>query len=115
MASGRDKQRVTRPVKRTQNQTAPEQNSDEEIWSSMLDGRYRVTVHRVSRFRGELKIRDGNRLIHRREVTLMYGAIFGPDIDDVAAWQEIATTVVDGLKEPPEAPTRHGSAGGPVA
>lgn len=115
MASGRDKQRVTRPVKRTQKQTAPEQNSNAEIWSSMLDGRYAVTVHRLSRSRGELNIRDGNRLIHRQEVTLMYGAIFGPDIDDVAAWQEIATTVVDDLKEPLEAPTRHRSAGGPVA
>ena len=81
----------------------------------MLDGRYPVTVHRLSRSRGELKIRDGNRLIHRQEVTLMYGAIFGPDISDVATWQEIATTVVDGLKEPPEKPTRHRSAGGPVA
>jgi hypothetical protein len=115
MASGRDKRRVTKPVKRTQKQTAPEENSDAEIWSSMLDGRYAVTVHRLSRSRGELNIRDGSQHIHRREVTLMYGAIFGPDIDDVATWQEIATTVVDGLKEPPEAPTRHRSAGGPVA
>ena len=115
MASSRDKQRVIRPVRRGQKQTAPEQNPDAEIWSSMLDGRYRVTVHRVSRSRGELNIRDGNRLIHRQEVTLMYGAIFGPDISDVATWQEIATTVVDGLKEPPQAPTRHRSAGGPVA
>jgi len=81
----------------------------------MLDGRYATTVHRLSRSRGELYIRDGNRLIHRKEVTLMYGAIFGPDIDDVAAWQVIATMVVDGLKEPPEAPTRHRSAGGPIA
>jgi hypothetical protein len=62
-----------------------------------------------------LTILDGTALTHRQKVTLMYGALFGPDVDDVAAWQEIATTVVDGLKEPPEAPTRHRSAGGPVA
>jgi hypothetical protein len=115
MARGRDKQPVSGPVKGAKRQTAPEQNPDAEIWSSMLDGRYAVTVHRVSRSRGELNIRDGNRLIHRQEVTLMYGAIFGPDISDVATWQEIATKVVDDLKEPPEAPRRHRSAGGPVA
>lgn len=111
MASGRDKKRV-RPVKRTQKKAA---HSDAEIWSSMLDGRYAVTVHRLNRSRGELNVRDGNRLIHRQEVTLMFGAVFGPDISDVATWQEIATTVVDGLKEPPEASTRNRPAGGPVA
>ena len=70
MASDRDKRRVTKPVKRSQKQTAPEETSDAEIWSSMLDGRYAVTVHRLSRSRGELNIRDGSQLIHRREVTL---------------------------------------------
>jgi hypothetical protein len=115
MARSRDNHRVATPRNRTQKQAAPEQNSDAEVWSSKLDGQYDVTVHRISRNRGELKIQAGNTLIHRQKVTLMYGALFGPDVEDVAAWQEIATTVVDGRKEPPEGPTRHRSAGGPVA
>ena len=115
MTSGREKQRITRPVKRTPKKTPLVQNPDTAIWSSMLDRRYTVAVNRLGQYRGELMIRDGAQLIHRQEVSLMYGAIFGPDIDDVSAWQEIATRVVDGLNEPPEAPTRPRSAGGPIA
>jgi hypothetical protein len=79
MAQRRDNHCVTRPGKRTEKQTAPEQNSDTEISSPMLDGRYTVAVHRLGPYRGELTTRDGKKLIHRRGVTLMYGAISGPD------------------------------------
>ncbi len=107
MAKSRDKHRVTGQGKRTKKQTAPEQNSETEIWSSMLDGRYTVAVYRLAPYRGELTILDGIRLLHRQKVALMYGTVFGPDVDD--------TTLVDGLQEPPEVRTEDRSTGGPVA
>jgi len=90
MARRPGNRRVTKSVKRAQKRTASVQNSETEIWSSMLDGRYTVAVHRLGPYRGELTVRDGIGLMHRREVTLMYGAIFGPDVDDVSAWRDIA-------------------------
>jgi hypothetical protein len=79
----------------------------------MLDGRYPVAVCRLQFSSGELTIREGKNLIHGQNVNLIYGAIFGADVDDVAAWQEIATKVVDGLKAAPEVPMKNKSAGGP--
>jgi hypothetical protein len=103
----------TKRTQRSQKRVAPVPNSDTEIWTSMLDGRYTVTVHRLAPYRGELTILDGTAMIHRQEVALMYGALFGPDVDDVAAWQDIATEVVDGAKHLPEAPRVSRAAGGP--
>ena len=115
MALRREDHRVTNNARRTQKQGASVQNSDSEIWTSMLDGRYTVAVHRLGPYRGELTLWDGTRLIHRRKVTLMYGAIFGPDVVDVSALQDIATAVVDGLNEPPEITNKGRVSGGPVA
>jgi hypothetical protein len=42
----------------------------ESIWFSQLDHRYEA-------------------------VTLSYGAVYGPDIDDVAEWQDKCVAVVD--------------------
>jgi hypothetical protein len=80
----------------------------------MLDGRYTVAINRIGSYRGELTLLDGTALIHRQEFTLMYDAIFGPDVDDVATWQEVTTTVADSLKEPPEMRAKERSAGGPI-
>lgn len=66
------------------------------IWTSTLDGRYAVTVTRLDKYHGELTVRDQERLIHRQAVGLAFGAIFGPDVDDVATWQQIAIEIVDG-------------------
>lgn len=107
--------RVKGRGKQIKKQSVAELSSETEIWSSILDGRYTLTVHRVRPYRGELTIREGNRVVHQREVTLMYGATFGPDVDDVATWQKTALTVVDGLKEAPEIPRKKRSTGGPVA
>jgi hypothetical protein len=63
---------------------------------------YAAAVRRLQSSSGELTIREGKNLIHRQKVNLMYGAIFGADVDDVALWQEIATEVVDGLRRFPK-------------
>lgn len=68
------------------------------IWTSTLDGQYAVKVTRLAGYRGELTIHQGEKLIHKEAVGLAYGAVFGPDIEDVATWQEMAIKVVDGLQ-----------------
>jgi hypothetical protein len=68
------------------------------VWSSMLDNRYTVTVTRVAPYRGELTIADGDNVLHRKTVLLSFNALFGPDVADVAAWQEAAMTFIDKLQ-----------------
>ncbi len=75
-----------RPVKKP----ASQRKSSETIWASILDDRYAVAVRRLADYRGELTIHDGHKLLHREEGGLAYGALFGPDVDDVLTWQDIA-------------------------
>jgi hypothetical protein len=76
-------------------ESAPSESSSSTVWTSTLDKRYIVIVQRIAPYQGELTIRDGDQLVHRERVGLTYDAIFGPDVDDVAIWQEIAVKVVD--------------------
>jgi len=72
------------------------------IWTGTLDQRYVLTVSSTPQPRyGRLTItdnRDGTVLLDE-QVPLSYGAVFGPDIGDVEAWQERATTLIDSLPE----------------
>jgi hypothetical protein len=71
--------------------------SDEDlVWSTRLDGRYDLAVHRIRPYRGEFTIIEGDLVLLRKEVGLAYDALFGPDIDDVATWEEEALRFVDG-------------------
>jgi hypothetical protein len=69
------------------------------VWKSTLDGRYEVIVTRTGDYMGDLSISNENKVLFSQPVGLSYGAIFGPDIDDVASWQEIAINFIDGNKE----------------
>lgn len=69
-----------------------------EVWTATLDGRYTVTVTREAPYRGILRIAEGDKVLRWEPVGLMYDAPFGPDVDDVAHWQEIAVHFVDGRK-----------------
>ena len=77
---------------------------DNVVWTSTLDGRYKVTVTRTDDYHGELTISEGNQVLHRESVGLSYGAIFGPDLADVADWRRIAVEFVDGQKAVPTVP-----------
>jgi len=72
------------------------------VWHSMLDGHYDVRVTRTEDTHlGLLTItdtRDGQVLLEET-VPLSYGAMFGPDIFDVQAWQERSLAVIDALPE----------------
>lgn len=68
------------------------------VWESRLDGKYDVFVDRIVN-EGVLKIVniETKEVLHTEPVMLSYGAIFGPDIDDVQDWADKAIAVVDNL------------------
>lgn len=69
------------------------------LYSAMLDGRYRLNVTRTGPSFGQLTLADGDALLYSQPVVLAYGAVFGPDVDDVRQWQDIATRIVDGASK----------------
>lgn len=69
-----------------------------EVWTATLDDKYTVTVIRESPYRAILTITEGEQVLYRQSVGLMYDALFGPDIDDVASWQDIAVRFIDNLQ-----------------
>ncbi len=71
---------------------------DNVVWTSTLDGKYEVTVTRTGDYHGELTISEGGQVLHSESVGLSCGAIFGPDVADVADWRRIAVEFVDGQK-----------------
>lgn len=71
---------------------------EQEVWTATLDGKYVVTVIREAPYRGILRITEGGQVLHWETVGLMYNAQFGPDVDDVSHWQEIAERFIDGRK-----------------
>ena len=71
--------------------------AEEPIWESTLDNRWKIVVQRTADYKGEFTITDteSGEVVKREAVGLMYGAAFGPDVDDVAEWQEMAVRYVD--------------------
>lgn len=69
------------------------------LYDDLLDARFRVKVERINESLGLLSIIDNgyDKILHEQEVALSYGAQFGPDVEDVAAWQAIAINKVDSL------------------
>jgi hypothetical protein len=75
-------------------------NDDElVVWSSTLDKKYTIKVTRTELYHGELRISEGATLLHSRPVFLAFDALFGPDVTDVAKWQDIALAFVDNLRQ----------------
>ncbi len=67
------------------------------IWQATLDDRYDCRVERINEAHGLLTVNDttNNQVLLSREVTLAYGAAFGPDVEDVAAWEDWCVEAVD--------------------
>jgi hypothetical protein len=74
-------------------------NDEHIVWSSMLDNKYIVEVSRTAPYHGELTIKVGDETLHREPVDLSFDALFGPDVADVAEWQEIAIAFIDKLQQ----------------
>ena len=77
-----------------------ESKEPELIWEALMDDRYRVSVTRIDGSTGRLTVCDQSEqaVLHTEEVFLLAGARFGPDVSDVACWQEKAIAVVDNPK-----------------
>lgn len=60
------------------------------VWDCSLDDKYRCVVERIDHYNGTLKMYDydGKKLLLEERVGLSYGALFGPDVADVAVWQQ---------------------------
>jgi hypothetical protein len=71
------------------------------VWQAILDGKYGCSVARIDGRKGRLVVanEETKEVLLDKEVGLSYGALFGPDADDVTQWQEICCEVVDGKKE----------------
>lgn len=67
------------------------------IWQATLDDQYDCVVTRINEAHGCLTVTDTkeNKVLLSQEVTLSYGAAFGPDVDDVADWEERCVNAVD--------------------
>jgi hypothetical protein len=71
-----------------------------EVWDQTVDdGRFRCYVEQDpdNAYRGELIVllAETGTVIHAESVGIAYGAPFGPDVDDVGAWQDKCITVID--------------------
>lgn len=77
----------------------PEIDDARYVWRGLLDDRFQVDVIRdVEGPAGKLLIfdtGDGDREIHSESVAFLYGAQFGPDVSDVADWQDRAIKAVE--------------------
>lgn len=71
---------------------------DNLVWKARLDKRWLLEVQHTTDYTGVLCIFDHHeqsKLLWSAPVGLAYGAAFGPDVADVAQWQEQAIAVVD--------------------
>ena len=65
------------------------------IWKSMVDEKYEVYVEQGEPYKGELVIKEGDKELTRKFVTLSYDAKFGPDISDVTEWERVCIDFID--------------------
>lgn len=65
------------------------------IWEAKLDDQYECKVTRIDGYTGRLTVDWGKEKILDEVVGLEYGAIFGPDVADVAYWQDKCVKAVD--------------------
>jgi hypothetical protein len=71
----------------------------ETIWESTVDdGLYECKVKRIAEREGILTVLNvtTQKTLLRTPVELAYGASFGPDVHDVAYWQELCINAIDG-------------------
>lgn len=69
------------------------------VWDGTVDhGRFICKVVRTSNYTGTLTVvvpEIDDEEILREDVDLSYGAQWGPDVDDVRAWQDKAIEAID--------------------
>ena len=71
---------------------------ENEVWNATLDDKYAISVERTEPYQGSLTISDGDEVLYREPVGLMYNAQFGPDVEDVHRWKQTAVRFIDSRK-----------------
>lgn len=69
-----------------------------DVYFNTVDGgRFSVRVERLDEYHGKLtvKVVETDETLLDVGVSLSYGAIFGPDVSDVAEWQDRSIVVID--------------------
>ena len=66
------------------------------MWQAVLDGKWICSVTRTGEYSGVLTVENQQgEVVFKEDVSLAYGAVFGPDACDVALWEEKSVQVVD--------------------
>jgi hypothetical protein len=67
------------------------------LWQAILDEKYGCSVARIDGRVGRLVVanEETKQILLDQEVNLSYGALFGPDVDDVALWESICVELID--------------------
>lgn len=89
--------------------TEPVYDVNQVVWAAILDKRFKIEVQRKTELKedgtiythlGTLLVFDSvndDVIILEKETPISYGALFGPDIDDLNTWQNEACNAVDSL------------------
>lgn len=72
----------------------------DKVWESKLDKKFECKVERTSKYQGHLSVIDveTKEVLLDQDVGLSYGAMFGPDMGDVAYWQDLCVEAVDRIR-----------------
>jgi hypothetical protein len=86
---------IQNPPQRQSHGTAGDFDGGETVWAAVLDGKFIIEVQR--RNQGAFLCLFGldGKCLHVEPTDLSYGAVFGPDVCDVAGWQDRAQQIVD--------------------
>lgn len=72
---------------------------DPVVWENSVDqGVWAVKVVRTAPYQGKMTVTHValDKVVLETEVGLAYDAVFGPDVADVAMWQESCIEAIDG-------------------
>ena len=71
-----------------------------KIWKNKVDNKYDVFVEsRGDGYSGDLVIKDGDKELLRENVSISFGAGFGPDMEDVSIWEDRCVKFIDNLNK----------------
>lgn len=75
------------------------ESSESVVWRSQLDDRYLIEVVRTGERTANLRVFDhtnNDAVLLTEDVGLSYGAVFGPDVEDVSDWKDRVLRLIDG-------------------
>ncbi len=96
-----EKNLITNPPQRQSSgpgKTGAELECGVAVWATILDEKYVVEIQRINHRNYLCLFEIGGRVLHLEATNVAFGAMFGPDVGDVAQWEERAVKIVDGWR-----------------